>query len=173
LVVTIELLSGSYDAAEVEDRKQAEWPPHPARLFCALVAAARDDADRSALQWLETQPAPVIVAAGQPQESRRAAYVVANTLSAKGGNQTHPGRTNGLWARARALPAHPTVMMTWDGTVDPDVVRVLDGMARRIPYLGRSTGIALVAASAISRACVAAEPAMVAMAGRCSSRAIC
>ena len=31
---------------------------------------------------------------------------------------------------------------------EPEVVEALDGMARRIPYLGRSTGVALVGASA-------------------------
>ena len=98
--MTVELLSGSYDAAEVDDRERAEWPPHPARLFCALVAAARTAQDRAALAWLETLPAPLIVAAGSPQETRRAGYVVVNALEKKGGNQTHPGRTNGLRARS-------------------------------------------------------------------------
>ena len=89
--ISIELLTGSYDAAEVDDRDRAEWPPHPARLFCALVAAARGNDDRAALRWLEAQPAPVIRAAAQAGEARRSAYVVVNTLSAKGGNLTHPG----------------------------------------------------------------------------------
>ena len=35
------MVTGCYDAADVLDRERAEWPPHPARLFCALVAAAR------------------------------------------------------------------------------------------------------------------------------------
>lgn len=148
VVINVELLSGSYDAAEVDDRENAEWPPHPARLFCALVSAARSEADRAALRWLEVQPAPSIVAAGPPQGSRRASYVVVNALSAKGGSQTHPARTNGLWARTRALPARPSVTMLWAGEVAPAIIHSLDGMARRVPYLGRSTGVALVMASA-------------------------
>jgi len=148
VVISIELLSRSYDAAEVDDRERAEWPPHPARLFCALVAASRGEADRAALRWLEAQPAPSIVAAGPPREDRRMSYVVVNSLSAKGGSQTHPGRTNGLRARTRAVPTDPMVTMIWAGDAEPRVVEALDGMARRIPYLGRSTGVALVAASA-------------------------
>lgn len=146
--MTVELLSGSYDAAEVDDRVRAEWPPHPARLFCALVAGARGEADRSALRWLEAQPSPLIIASGQPREGRRSAYVVANTLSATGGSQVHPGRTNGLWSRTKAVPDSPTVSMVWPVTVDPQVVECLDQMARRVPYLGRSTGVALIAATA-------------------------
>ena len=145
--ISIELLTGSYDAAEVDDRDRAEWPPHPARLFCGLVAAARGNDDRAALRWLEAQPAPVIRAAAQAGEARRSAYVVVNTLSAKGGNLTHPGRTNGLRTRTRALPTSPRVALTWAAEAPVDVVGALDAMARRIPYLGRSTGITLVAAS--------------------------
>jgi CRISPR-associated protein Csb2 len=148
LTISIELLTGSYDAAEVDDRDRAEWPPHPARLFCALVAAARGEDDRAALRWLEAQTAPVILAAAQAQQARRSAYVVVNTVSAKGGNQTHPGRTNGLRVRTRTLPGSPRVAMIWAATAAPEVAHALDAMARRIPYLGRSTGIALVAATA-------------------------
>ncbi|MFN8079715.1 MAG: type I-U CRISPR-associated protein Csb2 [Kineosporiaceae bacterium] len=158
LIMTVELLSGTYDAAEVDDRDRAEWPPHPARLFCALVAAARGDADRAVLRWLEAQPAPTIVAAGQPQESSRSAYVVANALSVKGGSQTHPARTNGLWSRTRAHPMSPNVQLIWLVAVQPDMVDRLDDMARRIPYLGRSTGIALVGASATEEPPVDPEP---------------
>jgi CRISPR-associated protein Csb2 len=38
--------------------------------------------------------------------------------------------------------------MTWAGTAPTGIVEALDGMARRVPYLGRSTGVALVSASA-------------------------
>ena len=148
LVISIELLSGGYDAAEVDDRERAEWPPHPARVFCALVAAAREERERAALRWLEEQPPPMIEAAARSQESRREAYVVTNTLSLKGGSQTHAGRTNGLRARTRVMPWSPRVRMVWPVDAEPQVVEALEAMARRIPYLGRSTGVALVAASA-------------------------
>lgn len=147
LTITIELLTGSYDAAEVDDRDRAEWPPHPARLFCALTAAARSEEDRTALRWLEAQPPPVILAADEAAQARRAAYVVVNKREDKGGNLTHPGRTNGLRVRTRALPASPRVALTWATSAPADVLTALDTMARRIPYLGRSTGVALVAAT--------------------------
>jgi CRISPR-associated protein Csb2 len=113
VTVSIQLLSGSYEASEVEDRERAEWPPHPARVFCALVAASHGERDRAALEWLESRPAPVILAAPPPPQARRTAHVVVNSLSAKGGNQTHPGRTNGLRVRSRAIPASHRVTMTW------------------------------------------------------------
>lgn len=148
VVISIELLKGTYDAAAAEDRELSEWPPHPARLFCALVAAARTESECAALRWLEAQPAPTIVASRDAPTSLHRAYVVVNAVSASGGNQEHPGRTNGLRVRARALPSDPRVTMIWDGDPDTSIVGSLDAMARQIPYLGRSTGVALVAASA-------------------------
>jgi CRISPR-associated protein Csb2 len=63
LTVEVELLTGRYAATEHNDRSRAEWPPHPARFFSALVAALHDrdpvdDAERKALLWLEGQGAP-------------------------------------------------------------------------------------------------------------------
>src|SRR5437867_872405 len=63
------------------DGGESEWPPSPMRLFQALVAAAhakwkQDEAERNravaALEWLERQPAPVIVApTGRPSQPFR------------------------------------------------------------------------------------------------------
>lgn len=149
--VSVELLTGSYDAARADDQRLAEWPPHPARLFCALVAAARDEADREALAWLESQLPPVVLAAQGSRTRARSAYVVTNTVSAGGGSQPHPGRTNGKRDRVAAVPAVPRVQFLWSDA-DPAgaVVEALDRMARRVPYLGRSSGVALVSASVVA-----------------------
>ena len=65
--IEVNLLTGRYVATCYNDRQQGEWPPHPARLFSALVAtwADADDpdqAEREALEWLESQEAPSIAA---------------------------------------------------------------------------------------------------------------
>ncbi len=65
LVVEVELLTGRYAATAHDDRRRAEWPPHPARFFSALVAGLHDrepvdDAERAALLWLERQPPPAL-----------------------------------------------------------------------------------------------------------------
>jgi CRISPR-associated protein Csb2 len=150
LTLDVELLTGSYDAAEVDDRLRGEWPPHPARLFSALVAAARSDDDRAALRWLETQPAPLIRASAVVSDVHREAYVVTNKVEQAGGNLAHPGRTNGLRVRAGTVPASPRVTIEWTAEATPEITAALDGMARRIPYLGRSTGVVLVSALATS-----------------------
>jgi CRISPR-associated protein Csb2 len=64
-VIAIELLAERYTATQFNDRSQPEWPPHPARLYSAMVAAWADGSEpdpgeRSALCWLEAQGAPEI-----------------------------------------------------------------------------------------------------------------
>src|SRR5262245_25082568 len=65
-VVEVEYLMGRVLASSHNDRTAVEWPPHPARLFSALVAAYEEcdlgDNARASLEWLETLPEPVICA---------------------------------------------------------------------------------------------------------------
>jgi CRISPR-associated protein Csb2 len=63
--IAIELLAERYTAMQFNDRSKPEWPPHPARLYSAMVAAwadnsAPDPGERAALCWLEAQGAPEI-----------------------------------------------------------------------------------------------------------------
>ncbi|MDA8061229.1 MAG: type I-U CRISPR-associated protein Csb2, partial [Actinomycetota bacterium] len=143
LVVEIELLTGRYEAAGSADREAAEWPPHPARVFCALVAGARSPEDHDALRWLEALPAPTVQAAGASLAKLRSGYVVTNKIKEKGGSQFHPGRTNALRTRRSTVPASSSVRMVW-GTAVPtsELVTTLDSLARRVPYIGRSSGVA-------------------------------
>lgn len=59
-------LTGRAVAAAYDDRSRAEWPPHPDRVFQALVAAWGErgcDADeRQALEWIERAGPPLIAA---------------------------------------------------------------------------------------------------------------
>lgn len=79
LAVAVELLAGRYTATEFNDRNAPEWPPHPARLFSAMVAVWADGdspslAEQAALEWLETQAPPAITCGG-PHELRRRSIV--------------------------------------------------------------------------------------------------
>lgn len=146
LVVEIELLTGRYEAAGAGDRDTAEWPPHPARVFCALVASARSPEDHEALRWLEALPAPVVQAAGGSVSDLRSGYVVTNKVAKNGGSQFHLGRTNALRTRRASVPTSSSVRMVWEGAKPAAaVVATLDGLARRVPYIGRSSGVASLA----------------------------
>jgi len=146
LVVEIELLTGRYEAAGADDRDAAEWPPHPARVFCALLAGAREPSEREALRWLEALPPPVVQAAGDSVVEVRSSYVVTNKVKKTGGSQFHAGRENALRSRRSAIPTSSHVRMVWDrATPAPEVVASLDRLARRVPYIGRSSGVATLA----------------------------
>ena len=92
----IEFLTGTAVMTSADSRETAEWPPHPARVFMALVAAhyetrplPEDGAEalkswseeRLCLEWLENQNAPSLQYAEVPVEQRRSVvkfYVPVN-----------------------------------------------------------------------------------------------
>jgi CRISPR-associated protein Csb2 len=81
LAIEIELLGGRYAATEYNDRSKAEWPPHPARFFSALVAALHanetvDPEEREALRWLEQQPSPSLDVDLFPDDERGRRHVL-------------------------------------------------------------------------------------------------
>jgi CRISPR-associated protein Csb2 len=149
LSIVVRLREGRYDAGGL-DPGVPEWPPHPARLFCALVESAVDPADRDALRWLEALPAPHVWASADSTISRAKGYVVVNAVGGNG-SQTWPGRTNGLRQRVAAVLADDTFAIVWPGS-DPDdsVLARLVRLAARVPYVGRSTSAAEVSVLAES-----------------------
>lgn len=139
LTIAARLRFGRYDAA-TSGWRTPEWPPHPGRLFCALVASATTDQDWSALEWLERQPPPCVFAPGVVDQREYQGYVPTNTTEPKGGSQLWPGRTNGERVRVSTLPAHDCVHFGWDASPEAEIARALRRLCARVPYLGRSTG---------------------------------
>jgi CRISPR-associated protein Csb2 len=56
LTLGIRYLNECVVASDAGNRRHVEWPPHPGRVFMALVAAhfqtGEDPQERAALQWL-------------------------------------------------------------------------------------------------------------------------
>lgn len=89
LRIDVDLLLGAYYATSYCDRNQGEWPPHPARLFCALVAAYHGvpdpaDDERAALEWLERQDPPHISASSASQRDAVQVFVPVNDATVTG-----------------------------------------------------------------------------------------
>lgn len=92
LAIEVELLTGRYAATAHNDRERAEWPPHPARFFSAMVAALHDHdpvdpAERDALYWLEEQEAPSLRVDTDSKVGRRQVmdvYVPVNDITLGG-----------------------------------------------------------------------------------------
>lgn len=89
LAIEVELLTRRYAATAHNDRSRAEWPPHPARFYSALVAALHDQeevdqAERAALLWLEEQGAPSLWVDSESRVGRRQVqdvYVPVNDVT--------------------------------------------------------------------------------------------
>lgn len=84
--IEVNFLTGRFVATCHNDRRQPEWPPHPARLFSALVAAWADadepDAvERVALEWLESQAPPNIAASDAVPRKTVSHFVPVNDAS--------------------------------------------------------------------------------------------
>lgn len=82
----VEFLTGRYVATAFDNRGRPEWPPHPARVFSALVAThfeheSPDPREREALAWLEAQGAPHITASPASERDVVTVFVPVNDLS--------------------------------------------------------------------------------------------
>lgn len=96
IAIEVALLTGRYIATAHHDRRRHEWPPHPARLFSALVgtwadADTPDDTERRALEWLESLNPPAIAASSPDGVAVRRAvshFVPVNDASVARGAAT-------------------------------------------------------------------------------------
>lgn len=91
LVFEIEYLTGVSVSASPYHREVVEWPPHPDRLFQALVAAwgrqePTDDGERAALEWLEGIDSKNIAISSPSGNARDilTVFVPPNDLETKG-----------------------------------------------------------------------------------------
>lgn len=151
LAIEVDLLAGTIRAGSPDDTAltgsgdEGEWPPSPARLFSALVAAGGSRercvvGDASELVALETAPPPRIIADGRsrvlgsPQIER---YVVVNERST-GAVQGYPARTATLTRPATRLsPITPSMSYIWDELdLSSSQLAALRSRAARVGYLG-------------------------------------
>lgn len=90
LAIEVAFLTGRYIATAYHTRTESEWPPHPARVFSALVAThfASDDGatpersrERETLEWLERQGAPSILASEAAHREVVTVFVPVNDVA--------------------------------------------------------------------------------------------
>lgn len=129
-----------------DSKGEPEWPPHPARLFAALVSAWGDTLgsgeQRAALQWLEEQPLPVITGHHLSQFSKRTsptAFVPVNDRTLFEAKYRQPRRF------ASVTPAVPQLHYVWPES-QPSVQHreSLTQLVRRVSYLGHSSSLVSV-----------------------------
>src|SRR5687768_2406645 len=138
----VEYLMGRVLASTHNDRTTVEWPPHPARLFSALVAAYEEcdlgDLARAALEWLETLPEPRIYAKPPEHEGFvRDAHGVFVPVNDSGAiPESRPRQVR--WFPAFS-PEDSHVWFIWNDTVESERhALALQRIAENVTYLGHS-----------------------------------
>ena len=138
LAITFDFLTGiAYlDGRAAGRQGKAEFPPHPDRVFMALVAAwgGSDDAERSALEWLESAGSPSIVASDTRDRPTLNVYSPGNDDLQ---NYTD-GERNVDRRVSSTVPDSPRVTYIWDADPPPSICRSLEDVLGRVGYLGRS-----------------------------------
>ncbi len=128
-----------------------EWPPSPARLFQALVAATHrgahgllhSDVRDRALEWLESCPPPTIFAtATEPARELITGYVPNNDDGESKDFRDHVKTAKSL--RLHPLPSECRVTYRWEFAAEGDSAHhadVVSAMASLVTYLGRTVDL--------------------------------
>ena len=152
LAISVEFLHGTFrgdpdGTAVTGGLTRGEWPPSPARLFAALVAAdgtrqASRVTDGHELTWLERLPAPAIHARPEPchQKLRQRFVVAQRSRPARSTHQEYPARQGALHRPGvRVAPRNPLVVYRWNAEPpDESTFNALVRRAARVGYLGAS-----------------------------------
>lgn len=144
LALGVRFLTGRYYACDFRNRSKPEWPPHPDRLYSALVAAYHRDeneTEREALMWLERQNPPSM-AVKRPQEvgSGREIYAMVPVNDERADKIKLLPQNRGRQPRFfPSVYVEDPVYFIWnDAVADESVAEALARIASRVTYLGGS-----------------------------------
>ncbi len=133
------------------------WPPSPARLFQAMVAAAArgdmiEQEDKKALRWLEGRPAPRIAAPPMHRGRAIKLFVPNNDLDAVGGDPANVGkiRVDKSWRPCFFDPDEP-VIYAWKFDSGKDQAVRICTIAERLCQLGRGVDMAWAQGSVVDQ----------------------
>jgi CRISPR-associated protein Csb2 len=131
------------------EHARVEWPPHPARVFMAMVAAhyqtGAETIERAALLWLEKQPAPEIHAPDAEHCRVVTQFVPVNDKSWSDSGQVHSlpitrHRIDRVFARASL--ASDTVMLHWPATEATQPMHdALAALCNKVTRIGHSSSL--------------------------------
>lgn len=148
LSISVRLLGGEYVAQTPGGG--SEWPPHPARLLYALVAAWYDggenEGELEALRWLERQEPPSIIAAPETPQEVYEAWVPMNSVpnwDRKGDNR--PTLPKAEQSRTSRFVGDDPISFVWASEPTEDRLRSLAALARRCTRLGSAESMAVLA----------------------------
>ena len=148
LAIEVEYLMGRAYAADFRDETAPEWPPHPDRLFEALVAAHHDtfsqEGEAEVLRWFETLGAPHI-AAGEAGKPTKVVNFVPTNYDGKSRSPLPEQRGKQPRVFPVQSPASPVVHFVWPEAQPDETTRErLSDLLARVPALGRACSLVRV-----------------------------
>jgi CRISPR-associated protein Csb2 len=147
LLISVRFNDGRYHGT-------GDWPPAPARLFQALVAAAAQpslDWARAALKWLEKLDAPVIAVPTKYEGQHVSLFVPNNDLDAKGGDirRIAEVRSATKKIKPRLFDASVPLIYVWRFEGDDTPAKCVCSIADGLYQLGRGVDMAWADAEAL------------------------
>lgn len=147
----IELLMRRAIISRWDNREEPEWPPHPDRVFMALVAAwgetGEDTAHREALEWLERLGPPSLAIPLEVSERTKfTSYVPVNDDSSPCGKKGAFGAMGSIpIGRNRqprffpsVTPEYPTFSLIWECDLPVKLRQPLAEICSLATYVGHS-----------------------------------
>jgi CRISPR-associated protein Csb2 len=149
LVLEIEWLRGVAVLARDPADPAPDWPPHPDRIFSALVASwgARGESpqERVALEWLEQQAPPRLLACAAEPRSTVNVYVPVNDTVGQIGPQpeARPRQPRRFQTARIAEPGRVSAQLSvvWDASPDDATLNTLQALAYDTSYVGHSSSL--------------------------------
>ncbi len=145
LLIGIRYLTGYVTASDPSSRSHVEWPPHPARIFMAMVAASfENDESRDSLEWLQQQKPPLIYASGCNSRNFVTTYVPVNDKSGgRGVIQSAQGlsRTKQPRSFAKAWLINDMVFLHWPELQTAEHREELKRICSKVTRIGHSTSL--------------------------------
>lgn len=154
LIIGWEYLTGRCVATDPANRQQAEWPPHPGRVFLALAATwfetGEDPAQGEALRWLETLSDPVLVLPPRDQVFPRSEFLVFVPVNDTAGPASTVLQSAPIFRtkRSRTFPSvwvgGVVCYLHWPNAQAEDVARHREALARlcgEVTRVGHSSSL--------------------------------
>lgn len=146
LTLSLRFPMGRYVAAAWDNKDEAEWPPHPARLALAFVDVLHKAGNlaepRSALGWLCAQPPPRLIIPAEEHVDIQAMagfFVPQNPAVANG--PKHPRKPRSFPSVFLDAEA-PTVFFHWpEAWPSEQTRRALEILAAGLPRFGHSSSL--------------------------------
>jgi CRISPR-associated protein Csb2 len=149
--LVIEYLTGYAVATDPANREQAEWPPHPARIFMALAAAhfetdgsaEQKRAERDALEWLASLNPPDVTI---PQHTLREAQTVYVPVNDQAGGDALLKRSRQPRLFPRVHIGSEPLRQTWHVHDDSsaDHLVAIESVCRNVTRIGHSSSLVWV-----------------------------